>query len=510
MIGQFFDEIWLYTKEITSKLDASSNLYQGVSKDLVGTVLESLGTKIYDSSYTLENIYSSLIGLSADGSTSPSTGSEYITNYVTSSIDENQVPTIDDFVKLSYKKIYHSLPYLLKKKGTNEGLRALVNIFGVPDTILRISEFGGKDKVNENDWDRWQHTFNYKFDTKDTGTIETEWPLNTGWNSQDNIPHSVQFRFKMPPSSSDSLASQSLWSLDDGSEVKMILEYAKDFTSGSYSGSVIDPENQYATLKFFPDSSNSASINLPFFDGGWWSVMVAQQDQQEVFEIYAANNIYNGKDGDEIGFIASSSVTSSDITLWTNAANSYFPAQSAVSGYTNFSGSYQEIRYYKETLTKGIFKDYTMNPNSIEGLTPSSSADQLVFRAPLGGELYTGSVSIHPKVTGSEIISSFVSDSNFTINSGSFSINREYFFYDQIPAGIKNIVSNKVKQLNTDLPYTGSLSNTTPNTVLSSQTSIQQDVEPSSSYVEDINYLEVAFSPQNEINEDINSSMGYF
>ena len=110
--------------------------------------------------------------------------------------------------------------------------------------------------------------------------------------------------------------------------------------------------------------------------------MVAQQDQQEVFEIYAANNIYNGKDGDEIGFIASSSVTSSDTTFWTNAANSFFPAQSTVSGYTNFSGSYQEIRYYKETLTEGIFKDYTMNPNSIEGLTPSSSADQLVFRAP--------------------------------------------------------------------------------------------------------------------------------
>jgi hypothetical protein len=33
---------------------------------------------------------------------------------------------------------------------------------------------------------------------------------------------------------------------------------------------------------------------------------------------------------------------------------------------------------------------------------------------------------------------------------------------------------------------------------------------PSSSYVKDINYLEVAFSPQNEINEDINSSLGYF
>jgi hypothetical protein len=510
MIGQFFDEIWLYTKEITSKLDANSNLTQGISKDLVGTVLESLGTKIYDSSYTLENIYSSLIGLSADGSTSPSTGSEYITNYVTSSIDENQVPTIDDFVKLSYKKIYHSLPYLLKKKGTNQGLRALVNLFGIPDTILRISEFGGKDKINVNDWDHWQNTFNYKYDTVADGIIETEWPLNTNWSSRDNIPHTVQFRFQMPPSSSNSLISQSLWSLDDGSEVKMVLEYDRDFTSGSYSGSIIDPENQYANLWLYTNADSSGSIRLPFFDSGWWSVMIVQQDQQEFFDFYAANKIYNGKDGHQIGFIASSSVTASSALPWTNAGNSYFPSQAPIGSYTNFSGSYQEIRYFASTLTDSIFRDYTMNPNSIEGLTPSSSSDQLAFRASLGGELYTGSVSIHPKITGSEIINSFTSDSNFTITGGEFSINREIFFYDQIPAGVKNIVSNKVKQLNTDLPYTGSLSNTTPNTILSNQIQVQQNVVPSSSYVKDINYLEVAFSPQNEINEDINSSMGYF
>jgi len=510
MIGQFFDEIWLYTKDITKKLEANSNLYQGVSKDLVGTVLESLGTKIYDSSYTLENIYSSLIGLSSDGSTSPSTGSEHIDNYITSSIAENQVPTIDDFVKLSYKKIYHSLPYLLKKKGTNEGLRTLVNIFGVPDTILRINEFGGKDKINENDWDYWQNTFNYQYDTRETGTIDTEWNLNSSWLARNNVPNNIQFRFKLPPSSSSSFTSQSLWSLDDGSEVKMVLQYNKDFTSGSYSGSIIDPENQYADLYLYTNADSSGSIRLPFFDGGWWSVMVSQQPTEEIFEFYAANKIYNGKDGDQIGFIASSSVTASAVDPWRNATTSHFPSQNPISGYDDFSGSYQEIRYWVDTLTDDIFKDYVMNPNSIEGLTPSSSADQLAFRASLGGELYTGSTSIHPKITGSEIINSFASDSNFDINDGDFSINREIFFYDQIPAGIKNNVSDKVKQLNTDLPYTGSLSNTTPNTILSSQIQVQQNVEPSSSYVSDINYLEVAFSPQNEINEDINSSMGYF
>ena len=521
MIGQFFDEIWLYTKEITSKLDANSSLYEGVSKDLAGTVLESLGTKIYDSSFTLENIYSSLIGLSSTGATSPSTGSEYITNYVTSSIDTDQVPTVDDFVKLSYKKIYHNLPYLLKKKGTNAGLRALINLFGVPDTILNISEFGGKDKNENNDWDRWEHEFNYKFDVILTGSqyIETPWALNGRWGASNNTPESVQLRFKTPglQSGIDNV-SQSLWSLD--TYTSLVLEYTgSGYTSGSYSGSIPDVENQYATLKLIPESDTdptvSASVYLPFYDGEWWSVMVTKNGND--FTLYAADSIYKGNDGSSIGFIESSSATTTGAgDSWEAAITSHFGTNGGndliigSNTYTNFTGSYQEIRYFSKEINDGVFRDYTMNPNSIEGNTLNSGPNELAFRAPLGGQLYTSSVSMHPKVTGSWVITqSFSVNSNFTTN-GTFSTNRDYIFYDQIPAGVKNIVSNKVKQLNNDLPYTGSLSNTPTNKVLSSQVTVQQKVEPSSSYVDDINYLEVAFSPQNEINENINSSIGYF
>jgi hypothetical protein len=48
-----------------------------------------------------------------------------------------------------------------------------------------------------------------------------------------------------------------------------------------------------------------------------------------------------------------------------------------------------------------------MNPFSIEGNTLNSSPNELVFRAPLGSELNTASSSsIHPKVTGSWIVTS--------------------------------------------------------------------------------------------------------
>jgi hypothetical protein len=519
MIGQFFDEIWLYTKAITSKLDANSNLYEGVSKDLVATVLESLGTKIYDSTYTLENIYSSLIGLSANGSLYPTTGSELITNYVTASVSNTEdIPTINDFVKLSYKKIYNALPYLLKKKGTNAGLKALINIFGIPDTILQINEFGGKNKVGNNDWDYWQDKFNYKWDVNNITTdyISVPWSVNSLWVT--DFPNTVQFRFKSPGlDSAIAYNSQSLWNLDDTGNTAIVLEYTgSGYSSGSYSGSIPSGSKEYATLKFIPNFSTdptvSASIYLPFYNGDWWSVMVTRDDED--FTLYAANKIYNGDDGFIIGYTGSATA-SATATAWESGTNAYFGANNTVTigskTYNNFSGSYQEIRYYNSIIPSGTFYDYTMNPYSIEGVGINGAYDQLMFRGTLGNDLYTASKSIHPKITGSSITQSFASNSNFTINGGDFSVNREWTFQDQIPAGVRNTVSKKIKNVSTILPYSGSNEVNLPqNTTLSPFIYIDQDSYNSSSYVADVDYVEVAFSPQNEINEDINAQIGYF
>jgi len=165
------------------------------------------------------------------------------------------------------------------------------------------------------------------------------------------------------------------------------------------------------------------------------------------------------------------------------------------------SGSFQEIRYYANSISESIFKSYTMNPYSIEGNSINNSPDELAFRASLGGELYTGSKSVHPRVTGSwTTIPSFTSDSNFDIHS-TFEKNEEYFFYNQPVIGIKNAVNDKIRIEDNIMPEGDVLS---PFMSLSQQSNISQ------SYTPNINYLEVAFSPQNEINEDIMDQMGYF
>ena len=177
--------------------------------------------------------------------------------------------------------------------------------------------------------------------------------------------------------------------------------------------------------------------------------------------------------------------------------------------YSPYIGLFQELRYWAKTGSIESFKDFIMNPHSIDYSEGENEyANYLAFRASLGSELETlvvgtGNKSIHPKVTGSwAITQSFNSDSNLriygTVNTSS---NIESYFYDQPIVGIKNRVTDKIQIVSSSYP-TGS--------VLSQYRSLEQTYPTLGSETPDINLLEVAFSPQNEINDDIISSLGYF
>ena len=495
MIAQMFDQIWIYTQAIENRQDGDNRLSEGISIDLAADALRSYGITLYESNLSNNDLYTTYLGINPAGGTLPPTGSEWITNYVTASAETTP---FNDAQKLVYKRLYHNLPYLLKKKGTVAGLQLLIDCFGVPDTLLRIYEYGGKDKKS-NTWDQWQNEFNYAFDTKGTNYVSSSFTLNSAWNASNSKPQAVEFRFQTRGIPTSGYYSQSLWSTD--TFVNLILSYpGSGYSSGSYSGSVVNPYNQYGKLDLIPDYTSpqtSASVYLPFFNEGWWSVLVNKQGS--VYTLYAKNSIYEGQDGNTIGFQASSSTDPFTEDPWNNATKSYF-ASSSYSAKT-FSGSLQELRYYTVALSESSFNDYVMNGSSTRGNYANATPEQLAFRATLGGELYTGSVSVHPKVSGTQITtSSFSSTSNFYFkNTPTFIPNNEVVFYDQVLGGIKNTVSNKVK-LGESTVY---------GKVLSGLASLQQNYPASQSYTSDVNYMEVGFSPANEINEDINSQFGY-
>jgi hypothetical protein len=498
MVAQMFDQIWLYTQAIENRQDGDNRLSEGISIDLAADALRSYGIKLYESNFSNSDLYTTYLGINPAGGTLPPTGSELITTYVTASAETTP---FNDAQKLIYKRLYHNLPYLLKKKGTVAGLQLLIDCFGVPDTVLRVYEYGGKDK-NTTTWDQWQNSFDYNLYTSGSTFVSSSWALNTLWSALDNVPQAVEFRFKTDglPQNTSSIAVQSLWSTADGagSGVAVNLRYnGSGFVSGSYSGSVVNQYQTYGYLDFYPDitsTSNTASIYLPFFDGGWWSVMVNKNNggSSTTFQLVAKNKPYNGEDGNILGFQASSSVVGND-GLWNSTQISYLATSSILA--PAFTGSLQEWRYYATQSSQDTFNAYVMNPSSIE------ESDYLAFRASLGGELYTSSISIHPKVSGIQAItSSFASTSNYFIKGTPLYIpNTEVVFYDQVLGGIKNVVSEKIK-------IGGS---TLYGTVLSGMASMQQNYPASQSYTNDVNYMEVGFSPANEINEDINSQLGY-
>jgi hypothetical protein len=144
MIGQHFDNIWIYYKDLSNRYNATNNPDTGISLDVVGDALRGLGIQLYTNSNVSDNLYYTLFGINTDGSLLPPTGSEKITaiggKYVTSSLETLSAKEIQQEL---YKRLYHNLPYLLKSKGTERGVKALISTFGIPDDILTVREFGG-------------------------------------------------------------------------------------------------------------------------------------------------------------------------------------------------------------------------------------------------------------------------------------------------------------------------------------------------------------------------------
>lgn len=167
MIGQYYDNIWIYYKDVSNRYSGDNRLEYGISKDLVADAIRSFGLKIYQNNFSVSDLFEAFTGFNPGSitraindifPTPPDT--ERITIYQTASQASYYTP-IDDVNKEMYKRIYHNLPYLLKSKGTVAGLQNIISMFGITSSILTIREFGGewdnnkpitgiKDNVDDN------------------------------------------------------------------------------------------------------------------------------------------------------------------------------------------------------------------------------------------------------------------------------------------------------------------------------------------------------------------------
>ena len=140
MIGQYFDNIWIYIDKLTDVWDNNNNLNEGISQDLVYDWLQSFGVKLYNSQGNQSVLNYNVGGYS--GSV------DFNDDYSPSSSFLNNVPR-KDLVLDTYKRIYHNLPYLFKGKGAHGGLQGLITLFGVTGSILPIKEYGGTNDYQD-------------------------------------------------------------------------------------------------------------------------------------------------------------------------------------------------------------------------------------------------------------------------------------------------------------------------------------------------------------------------
>jgi len=122
MIGQYFDNIYIYLKSVTDLYKSYNNLEEGISKDLVYYALQDLGVTIYNSNED-DNLSNYFIAPSG-----------------------SSVPTKDLIAEL-YKRIYHNVPLLFKGKGSYRGMQELITTFGITGSILGIKEYGGNSNT---------------------------------------------------------------------------------------------------------------------------------------------------------------------------------------------------------------------------------------------------------------------------------------------------------------------------------------------------------------------------
>jgi hypothetical protein len=116
MIGHFFDTIKPYIDQFPEIYDRNLNPNEGLSKDLIMDIADSIGFPL-PTLNTVYNLSDSVIG------------------------SLNETPRRDYTVE-TYKRLLHNFPYFVKSKGTKTALNMLLRSLGISDSLIDVKEIG--------------------------------------------------------------------------------------------------------------------------------------------------------------------------------------------------------------------------------------------------------------------------------------------------------------------------------------------------------------------------------
>ena len=418
MIGQHFDILWTYSNALTRVYKLEENPKLSIDKDILVDIAKSQGWQLTNG-YQASSLFRYSLGTDSQGKFAQ-TGSLF------SESDETLTGEV-------WRRIVNNLPYILKSRGTERGIRSLLNIYGIPQTILSIREYGGPKVGNE--WpvlteDRYSYAIKFNSGSYlQYNTVHVSSSIGT-WGQPsyaNNIipPITREFRFRPDVTQSMLLYSQVNSSGDP------ITHIALQHT-GSMSGSA---KYGRINLCFASASGNSPMTSstawVPLYNGDFWNLKYqwsttgahfntgSNTDTTYRIDVQHASDFIKGK----VTHTASLSLTPTNddhYAIWSDVtdANANFVRLGGNTGssdnkntnaylrnlqgdFGTFTGSMQEYREWLESVDEEGFDDHTLNPTSyVSSLNASSSYDTLIRHYTLGSD------TIGVNLTSYNIISS--------------------------------------------------------------------------------------------------------
>jgi len=363
MIGHHFDSIWVYIKALGDTYDRREKLTEGISKDLLMSVGESLGWKLNDGKDTI-SLARYALGKEVTGSS--------FSNY--SDTSER------DISREVWSRIINNMPYFLKHKGTIKAIKGLISAYGIPSTILRVKEYGGPD-LPDNATPQFEiaRKFTKALDFRNGQFVKTIWTTD---DSSNRIPDTIEFRFRAATGSNQILVEKEPNSPNVSSSFYIRL---KDNDSVDDFGHVSFQLSGSDGLK------EISSSNFPVYNGDFYSVMVRRMSGSDSMSgISQSIELHVGHY--DAGRSKIDKFSTSVMDLNVAASSSYIgayatPGEIYIGGKADdplvgvqFSGSIMEYRHWTEILNTGSFKNHIGNPKAFDGNTISSSYNNMVLR----------------------------------------------------------------------------------------------------------------------------------
>ena len=370
LLGRQFDEIKVYIDQMPKLFIADQRGYNTTPDALLGDALDYWGWK-NAGNFLNKDAFQWLFGVNVLDRTQDDIAQQ---RWANEKLDIQLFDIKNEF----WRRTLNNLPYLYKKKGTREAVDALLRIYGLDNSVVRLKEFGYQPNVHITTqrisglksapafkMSQISGTFTIRSGEIDPPVDpggEGEW---TAWNGV----HTFEAQVMFPPIGSRifdfSTYEGSIYKIQSRGSGYEQLTYTRH-PPGFY------PLN-LGTLTYYVDfgeGGNTATFeDVPIFDGRWYHMTVKRW--QDIYSNWQLSINFEHLDNDVVD--TSLTYTSGDVGTRLDNGSPQYVEIGAGDFWTN------NVQMWRGVLSGSESRDHTLNPFSAGTEYPDGQANQLLW-----------------------------------------------------------------------------------------------------------------------------------